>query len=172
MKKQKKMILLCCIVGICLVGIIIGVQYPTQSSRIADFWAALYDLPADTTASQLESDGFVNLSGLKEGRIPELASFFSQRTISHKNQVNTFTESEDGPVIRVFNCDETFTTVTMCIYHVAGQYVEGPAQSFLLQSYEVKTDDGITQVWLAAHNLDGSEPLHKDFMLYQYTGKG
>ena len=55
----------------------------------------IYELPASTTADQLEQDGYLDLTAPQSSRLIEVDTFFSDNALAGDNILKTFTVEAD-----------------------------------------------------------------------------
>ena len=130
----------------------------------------IYELPASTTADQLEQDGYIDLTAPQSSRLVEVDTFFSDDALAGDNILKTFTVEADEPVIRVFCRDKNSLLVKMTTYYVRQQFAEDPGRPFDLQREERAGADGTVEVWLSARTPDGRQAPESDLLLYCHAG--
>lgn len=126
----------------------------------------------DTTAEDLEEDGYLNLTGIQDEQIPEIVTFLHGDSFFRPVILKTFTESEDGPVIRYFHRPDGSQTVYMTTYFVVDQRSLNMNCPFSTALTETVNADGLTEVWLVqTENMSvhaPSYPVIDPVLFYTY----
>lgn len=132
----------------------------------------IYALPTDTTATDLEKAGYINLSSVQPQKVKAVSDFLENNTASGKTLLKTFAETEDGTFIRLFQYDKAnLMIILVSNYCVQGQYEQSPNQPFRPQADYIEKD-GITEVWLKGLAYPwATDRVSEDFLLYRYESK-
>ncbi len=165
--KTKKLLLLIVVLFVGLVSFFLVQRYNSSFYRLTQ---EIYDLPTSTTAEDLERQGFLDLTDVQDGPIQKVESFFE--VDAYFPQIfKTFTVTDEGLVIRIFQRHRTEKTVSMLTYLVQIQGAQNPNALYKLQP-EVKTAiDGTQEVWLVGLDPATKQSNGYDHLLYRYQSE-
>lgn len=166
--KTKKIVVL--LIALVCVGVVAYVLVHRYNSSFERLTQEVYDLPTTTTAEDLERQGFLNLTDVQEGPIRKLENFFDP--YSYTSQIcKTFTATDKGLVVRIFQRHRADKMVSMLTYLVQVQGALDPNAIYELQS-QVKTGaDGTQEVWLVGLDPATKQPNGSDHLLYRYQSE-
>ena len=170
---HKKIILICAVVVCCVA--VTGLLLHAQSNDLGQQWNELhqeiYKLPSDTTAEELEADGFLNLTDIQSERMGNVNSFFK----TGKSVLKTFLVAEDEILIRVFARNKDTGYIVISLYHIKSGIAEDAGYILQAQLEEIEAEDGTIEVWLRgtvksvpAIVNPSPEDTQYDMLLYRY----
>lgn len=167
---KKLLLLLLLLVSMLCVSLACAFLIQHYNSSFVRLTQEIYDLPTTTTAEDLEMQGFINLTDVQEGPIPKVEEFF--RVDAYFPQIfKTFTVTDDGLVVRIFQRHRTAKTVSILTYLVQLQGAQSPNALYELQP-EVKTGtDGVQEVWLVGLDPYTKQPSGYNHLLYRYQSE-
>lgn len=167
LKRHWKWLLPCMIVLVLLTSVWIYRDH--RSNALQRYYEnEILTMSPDTTAADLEKDGYLNLTQTQESRIADITTFLTSDSYFRPVILKTFRETAEGLVIRYFYLPDGFSTVTMTTYTVKAQGIISPNSPFSSQLTETVNEDGTTDVWLIPAEKDVSyaqsnpseEPVH------------
>ena len=163
------------IIGLILLAIPLSVrfhQYQRNTALDRYYYDEILTMSPDTTAEELERNGYLNLTNIQEERSADINLFLRSSSIFRPVIFKTFQETEDDLVIRYFYLPDGANTVCMTTYFVKGQCAMNMMAPFSNQVTETTTDDGTTEVWLIPSDervsYALSNPLPEPVLFYTY----
>jgi len=166
--KTRKLVLL--LAGVLCIGLISFFFVRRYQSSFFHLTQWLYDLPATTTAEDLEKQGFVNLTDVQNGPVEKVESYF--KIDAYFPQIlKTFTETDEGLVVRIFQRHRTARMVSMTTYKVQLQGAVDPGAFYQIQPQLKTGDDGTQEVWLVRLDSSSKQPTGYEQLLYRYQGQ-
>ena len=170
-KKHLKWIIPCLVFAVVIASVYL---YKYLRINAVDLYHTyeLYTMSPDTTAEELEKNGYLNLTNIQEERSADINLFLRSSSIFRPVIFKTFQETEDDLVIRYFYLPDGANTVCMTTYFVKGQCAMNMMAPFSNQVTETTTDDGTTEVWLIPSDervsYALSNPLPEPVLFYTY----
>lgn len=149
-----------------LVLAVIAALFPGKR-KMPDIDRELAKLSPTKTAADLEKMGYVDLTQVQPAALEDVDAFFRNNNFNEL-MLKTFTETEDGLIVRAFLYYRNANFIQMFAYNVQEQKLLGNP-SVNMQLDRVETADGITEVWLRGYRPDDSVPDPMDFLLYRFT---
>ena len=147
-------------------------QYQRNTALERYYYDEILTMSPDTTAEELERNGYLNLTNIQEERSADINLFLRSSSIFRPVIFKTFQETEDDLVIRYFYLPDGANTVCMTTYFVKGQCAMNMMAPFSNQVTETTTDDGTTEVWLIPSDervsYALSNPLPEPVLFYTY----
>ncbi len=159
-----------CYISIFVALVVLFLIIYNQEETLDTLLPEIYELPMTVTASELEEKGFINLTKPQQKPVDAVVMFFSKENAPRKKLLKTFTETEKGLVLRIFEHNDSNKLVSMYTYYVVEQFAENNGVTFKRYCDNVKNTDGTIEVWLRAAVADGSYPQYPDHLLYRYLG--